>query len=100
MLSMIVLSLRHIIAAELEAATRAVVDIEPAVAAETAVTAAWHKALVHIRAGRPRAARRAYQEQADLVRIGLWDRMKDATVGDLITTDIEGEKGRAASRRK
>ncbi len=96
----IVLSLRHIIAAELEAATRAVVDIEPAVAAETTVTAAWNKAMVHIRAGRPQAARRAYQEQADMVRIGLWDRMKDATVGDLIATNGDGDKNRAANRRK
>jgi DNA-binding FadR family transcriptional regulator len=82
----IVLSLRHIIAAELEEATRAVVDVDEAVAAEATVTAAWTRALAHIRAGQVRAARSAYQEQADIVRTGLWDRMKDATVGDLIIT--------------
>lgn len=81
-----VLSLRHIIAAELEEATRAVVDIEGAVAIEATVAGAWTKTLGHIRAGHHRAARRAYQDQADIVRIGLWHQMKDATVGDLITT--------------
>ena len=82
----IVLSLRHIIAAELEEATRAVVDVDEAVAVEATITAAWTKALGHIRAGRVRAAQTAYQEQADIVRIGLWDRMKDATVGDVISS--------------
>jgi hypothetical protein len=81
----IVVSLRHIIAVELEAATRAVVDIEQAVAAEDTVTQAWSEALRHIRGRRPRAARRAYQVQADFIRTGLWDQMKDATVGDVIT---------------
>jgi DNA-binding FadR family transcriptional regulator len=81
----IVVSLRHIIAAELEAATRAVVDIDGAVKVEGEVARAWGQTLGHIRAGRHRAARRAYQDQADVVRIGLWDRMKDATVGDIIT---------------
>ncbi len=81
----IVVSLRHIIAVELEAATRAVVDIEQAVAAEDTVTRAWSDALRHIRGRRPRAARRAYQVQADLIRTGLWDQMKDATVGDVMT---------------
>ena len=82
----IVRSLRHIIAAELEEATRAVVDVDEAVAIEATITAAWTRALAHIRAGRVRAAQTAYQEQADIVRIGLWDRMKDATVGDVISS--------------
>ncbi len=82
----IVVSLRHIIAAELEAATRAVVDVQEAVEAEETVAGAWTEALRHIRAGRPRAARSAYQRQADLVRTGIWDQMKDARVGDVIAT--------------
>jgi hypothetical protein len=87
----IVVSLRHIIAAELEAATRAVVDVEVAVEAEETVTQAWVDTLRQARAGRPAAARRAYQRQADLLRAGLWDRMKDATVGDLIAAPPPAE---------
>jgi hypothetical protein len=85
----IVVSLPHIIAAELEAATRVVADIKEALAAESIVTRAWFETLRHIRGRRPRAARRAYQLQADLVRTGLWDRMKDATVGDVIANPEE-----------
>jgi DNA-binding GntR family transcriptional regulator len=80
----IVVSLRHIIAVELQVATRAVVDVAAAVGAEETVTQAWTDTLRHVRAGRAAAARRAYQRQADLIRTGLWDQMKDATVGDLI----------------
>jgi DNA-binding FadR family transcriptional regulator len=79
----IVVSLRHIIAAELEAATRAVVDVAAAVEAEETVTQAWADTLRHVRAGRPAAARRAYQRQADMIRTGLWAQMKDATVGEI-----------------
>jgi DNA-binding GntR family transcriptional regulator len=81
-----VVSLRHIIAVELEAATRAVVDVAVALEAEETVTRGWVEALRHIQARRPRAARRAYERQADVVRIGLWEMMKDATVGDVIAT--------------
>jgi DNA-binding FadR family transcriptional regulator len=80
----IVVSLRHIIAAELEAATRAVVDIDEAVAVEEMVARAWAETLRHVRSRRPRAARRAYDCQADIVRTGLYEMMKDATVGEVI----------------
>jgi DNA-binding FadR family transcriptional regulator len=80
----IVMSLRHIIAVELEAATRAVADIDQAVAVEVVVADAWAEAVRHIRAHRPRAARRAYDRQADIVRTGLYEMMKEATVGEVI----------------
>ena len=87
----IVASLRHIIAAELEAATRAVVDPAAAVEAEETVTRAWTDTVRDVRAGRPGAARRAYQRQADMIRTGLWEQMKDATVGDLIAAPRPAE---------
>ena len=87
----IVASLRHVIAAELEAATRAVVDVDHAVAVEETVVRAWTEALDHVRRHRPRAARRAYDRQADIVRIGLWEMMKDATVGDVMALPPGGE---------
>ncbi len=54
----IVVSLRQIIAAELDAATKAVDDVGQAVAAEVNITQVWDQTLAHIRAGRHRAARR------------------------------------------
>jgi DNA-binding FadR family transcriptional regulator len=81
---MLVVALRHVIAVELDAATRAVGDqVQEAVEAERFVTTAWRDVLRHIRAGHPTAARRAYERQADLVRDGLADRMGDATVVDV-----------------
>jgi GntR family transcriptional regulator, transcriptional repressor for pyruvate dehydrogenase complex len=80
----IVRSLRHVIAAELAAATGAIVDVGEALAAERAVTSSWSETLRHVRAHHPHAARRAYQRQADLVRVGLWDQMKDVTVGEAV----------------
>jgi GntR family transcriptional regulator, transcriptional repressor for pyruvate dehydrogenase complex len=82
----VVLSLRHVIAAELAAATRAIIDVDLAVAAETDVARGWSEALRHVRAGHHRAARRAYERQADTVRMGLWNRMKDVTVGEAVGT--------------
>jgi DNA-binding FadR family transcriptional regulator len=82
---MIVISLRHIIAVELEEATRTVVDRSEAVAAEHDVAKAWSDALSHVRAGRPLAARRAYDRQADTVRTALLQQIGDATVGEVIS---------------
>lgn len=81
---LVVLSLRHIIAAELAAATQAIVDAEEAVAIEWEVVRSWTDALRHLHAGHHRAARRAYEHQADIVRAGLWNRMKDVTVGEVV----------------
>jgi DNA-binding FadR family transcriptional regulator len=64
----LVVALRHIIATELEQATRAVVDVDYAVAREDEVARAWEEAARHVKAGRPRAARRAYEVQAECIR--------------------------------
>jgi DNA-binding FadR family transcriptional regulator len=79
----LVVALRHIIAAELEAATRAIVDVGQALAVENEVARAWTEASRHVKAGRVRAARRAYDRQAELVRNGLSERMQGTTVVDV-----------------
>ncbi len=88
---LIVLSLRHIVAAELAAATRGITDIEEAVGVERQISRRWHDVGRHVRAGRWRAARSAHDWQAELVRQGLWSRMEGVTVGAAI--------GRSGSRR-
>lgn len=79
---LVVLSLRHIVAAELAAATRSITDVEGAVGAEQEIARRWRDVGRHVRAGRPRAARNAHDSQARLVREGLWSRMEGVTVGE------------------
>lgn len=67
----LVVALRHVIAAELETATRATVDIGRAVAAEDELATAWRDVYRHVKAGRGLAARRAYERQAEFLREGL-----------------------------
>ena len=69
----LVVALRHVIASELEAATRAIVDVDEAVAAEDDFTRRWDEVTRHVRAGHARAAREAYDELADVLRTGLAD---------------------------
>jgi DNA-binding FadR family transcriptional regulator len=92
----IVLSLRHIIGAELDVATKAVVNRQEAVAVEGRFAADWAELLRHIRAHHPAAARRAYDRQAENVRIGLAERLRGATVGDIVAGP-EAAIGAAAS---
>lgn len=82
----LVVALRHIVAVELDTATRAVVDVREAVAAEELITGAWSDAVRQIRARRPKAARRAYERQADLIRNGLAEQMRYARVVDAFGT--------------
>jgi GntR family transcriptional regulator, transcriptional repressor for pyruvate dehydrogenase complex len=67
----LVVALRHIIAAELDAATRAVADVRAAVGAERFITAAWREVVDNIRSGHRKGARQAYDRQADLIRNGI-----------------------------
>jgi GntR family transcriptional repressor for pyruvate dehydrogenase complex len=78
----LVVALRHIIAAELDAATRAVVDFGEAVDAERNITDAWGRVVRHIRAGRPGAARRAFESQAVLIRDGIALRAQGTRVSE------------------
>lgn len=64
----LVVALRHVIATELEAVTRMIVDVESAVTVEQEVTSAWAETYRHIEAGRPHDARRTYAQHADLLR--------------------------------
>jgi DNA-binding FadR family transcriptional regulator len=67
----LVAALRHIVEAQVTAATGTVIDdvgMGLARLAEETVAAAWQDALAHVEAGRPDAARQAYEEQADALR--------------------------------
>jgi len=66
----LVVALRHIVAVELDAATKTVV-VNDAVDAERFITAAWQDVVSEISARDPAAARRAYDRQADLIRDGI-----------------------------
>lgn len=79
----LVVALRHVIAAELEAATRSLVDVDEARDAEDQVARSWRDVTRHVKAGRPKAARRAYDRQADLVRNGVHEMLEDTTVVDV-----------------
>ena len=74
---LLVVALRHIIATEFEAATRAIVDVHIANSVvfarqfENVVAEAWTEATRHIRMGHVAAARRAYERQAELIRSAM-----------------------------
>jgi hypothetical protein len=65
--------------------THAADDITEAVDAEVEVAAAWAETCRHIRGGRARAAQRAYEKQAQLVRDGLEALFPESTVVDIFT---------------
>jgi len=79
---MLVSALRHVVAAEIEAATRALVDVRPAVQHEQRIARAWRDVVRHVRAGQRAAAARAFARQADPVREGLARVLGDTTVVD------------------
>lgn len=89
---LIVLSLRHIIAAELAAATRSITDVDEAVGVEEEIARSWCDVGRHVRGRRPRAARTAHDSQAKLVRDGLWRRMEGVTVGEAIGQSDGGRR--------
>lgn len=89
---LIVLSLRHIVAAELAAATRSITDIDEAVGAEVEVARRWREVARHVKSARPRPARNAHDSQAALVRDGLWSRMEGLTVGEAIGRSRRGRR--------
>lgn len=77
-------ALRHIVAAEVRAATLRVRDEEGLRQARLegkAIAAAWRRALAEARAGRPRAARRACERQADGLRALIGASIEGLTVG-------------------
>lgn len=85
---LLVRALRHVVEVEIGAATRRVgneVGRKVARREAEAITAAWRRALADVRAGRPRAARRAVEEQAEVLRalVGAW--IEGLTVGDAAT---------------
>jgi DNA-binding FadR family transcriptional regulator len=93
----VVRALRHIVEAELAAASAAV-DADIAVAAEAEVADAWRRTVTHIRAGRPRAARAAFEEQAQMLQGYLQREAELLTVGELIRTDPETRASELAER--
>lgn len=68
---LLVAALRHIVAERIAAAVARIDDqfgLELATREEAAVAEAWQRSLHHLRAGRARAAREAYERQADVLR--------------------------------
>lgn len=82
----LVAALRHIVEVEITEATARVDDhpqgVAYAVAAQRQVADAWGLAVRHIRASRPRAARRAYEQQAQYLRDRIGESIAGTTVGD------------------
>lgn len=86
--ALLVGALRHVVEVEIDAATRQVsnrVGREIAIREGEVITRAWRRTLSHVRAGRPRAARRTYEEQADALRALVGARIPALTVGDAAT---------------
>ncbi len=79
---MLVAALRHVVAAEIEAATRMLVDVRPAVRFEEQIARAWRDVVRHVRAGHRAAAGRAFARQADPVRDSLARWLGATTVVD------------------
>jgi DNA-binding FadR family transcriptional regulator len=73
----LVVALRHVIATELEQATRAIIanqapiSVKGAVAREAEVAHAWEDTARHVRAHRGKAARRSYTLAADPLRLNI-----------------------------
>lgn len=68
---LLVAALRHIVATRVALAATRVgdeVSLELASREEAAIAGAWQRSLRHVRAGRARAAREAYERQADVLR--------------------------------
>jgi GntR family transcriptional regulator, transcriptional repressor for pyruvate dehydrogenase complex len=64
----LVVALRYVISAELEMATRALVDVDAALAVEDRIARSWRDVSRNVRLGRGGAARRLYERQAELLR--------------------------------
>lgn len=81
----LVAALRHIVEAQVTAATSTVTDavgMELARIAESTIAAAWQDALAHLRAAHPHAARRSYEDQADALRRVILGEMGDLPLGE------------------
>jgi DNA-binding FadR family transcriptional regulator len=81
----LVAALRHIVEVEVTVAAGRVEDpvgLGYATREEQAIAEAWQRTLRHVRAGRPRAARLAYERQAEVLRALVASSMTGATVGD------------------
>ena len=81
----LVAALRHIVEVEVTVAAGRVEDpvgLGYATREEQAIAEAWQRTLRHVRAGRPRAARLAYERQAEVLRSLVASSMTGATVGD------------------
>jgi DNA-binding FadR family transcriptional regulator len=84
---LMVVALHHIIEAELAAATAAVTNIDYAIEIERTVAGGWQQVLRHISAGRPKAARLAYDRQAAVVQAALERVAGDVTVGEVVRAE-------------
>jgi DNA-binding FadR family transcriptional regulator len=87
----VVVALRHVIELELAAATAAVneASLDAALAAERDYAAAWRKVLRNVRAGRPGAARKAYEVPAAEIQEHLASSTVGMTVGEAATAPLD-----------
>jgi DNA-binding FadR family transcriptional regulator len=88
----LVAALRHIVAAELEAATRQVLDVSTgagvATYAEAEIAASWREVVRHVRRRRPGRARQAFDQQAKLIlSAGFRTKLDAETVLDVFGED-------------
>ncbi len=84
----LVRSLRHILGAELEAATKAVEDIDLAIDVEGQLSRAWIDVLKYVQAGDPIEAVDAYERQAAMLRNGMARLIGEETVIDLFGGEV------------
>jgi hypothetical protein len=83
---LLVAALRHIVATEVSTAAGRVGDddvgLDYATREEVAIVDAWRRVLGHVRSGRARAAREAYERQAAALRVLVGASIDGLTVGD------------------
>jgi GntR family transcriptional repressor for pyruvate dehydrogenase complex len=92
---MLVVALRHVIAVELEVATRALVDVDAARAVEDRIARSWRDVCDNIRRGRGATARRLYEQQARVVR----DEVEAFMPGTRVIDVFPGSGGPAPQER-
>jgi hypothetical protein len=83
----LVVALRYVISAELEMATRALVDVDAALAVEDRIARSWRDVSRNVRLGHGQAARRLYERQAELLRNDMTTFMPGTRVIDVFPED-------------
>jgi DNA-binding FadR family transcriptional regulator len=80
----VVVALRHVVEAELAAATAAANELDAAIEAERNIAEGWTTTLHHIRGRRPQAARAAFETNALALQARLAETVEGVTVRDFV----------------